>query len=58
MPAQVLRSAAVGVEFTASAVTSEIESQHVELTPGDDLVELSIQLGGVTYPKCQHTEHE
>ena len=33
MPAHVLRKAAVGLEFTASAVTSAIESQQVELTP-------------------------
>lgn len=33
MPAQVLRRVAVGVEFIANAVTSAIESQHVELIP-------------------------
>ena len=33
MPAHVLRKAAVGLEFIASAVTSAIESQQVELTP-------------------------
>ena len=35
MPAQVLRSAAVGLEFIASAVTSAIESQQVELMPAN-----------------------
>ena len=33
IPAHVLRKAAVGLEFTASAVTSAIESQQVELMP-------------------------
>ena len=33
MPAHVFRSAAVGLEFTASAVTSAMESQAVELMP-------------------------
>lgn len=33
MPAHVLRKAVVGVEFIASAVTSAIESQQVELIP-------------------------
>lgn len=34
MPAQVLRKVAVGEEFMASAVTSAMESQQVELIPG------------------------
>lgn len=42
MPAQVLRRVAVGVEFIASAVTSAMESQHVELIPvGAEVREVS-----------------
>lgn len=33
MPAQVLRKMVVGCELIAKAVTSEMESQHVELMP-------------------------
>lgn len=41
MPAQVLRSALLGRELTAKAVTSEMESQHVELMPGEVFQHLS-----------------
>lgn len=34
IPAQVLRKMVVGCELIAKAVTSEMESQHVELMPG------------------------
>ena len=44
MPAQVLRSAAVGLEFIASAVTSAIESQQVELMPANVKIRIAYTL--------------
>lgn len=50
MPAQVLRKRVVGCELIANAVTSEMESQQVELMPSEwfsmsaDMRRVQIQL--------------